>query len=88
MTPGLVLFDIDGTLVSTAGAGRLALDRAFEQLFGIRRAFESIELAGRTDLLIVRDALRRGAEFVDPRVEAADWLAGAHESNLEQARGR
>jgi phosphoglycolate phosphatase len=53
-----VLFDIDGTLVSTAGAGRLALDRAFEQLFGIRGAFESIELAGRTDLLIVRDALR------------------------------
>jgi phosphoglycolate phosphatase len=53
-----VLFDIDGTLISSAGAGRRALDRAFEQLFGIRGAFASIELAGRTDLLIVRDALR------------------------------
>ena len=53
-----MLFDIDGTLISSAGAGRRALDRAFEQLFGIRGAFESIELAGRTDLVIVRDALR------------------------------
>jgi len=52
-----VLFDIDGTLVSTAGAGRRALDCAFEQFFGVHRAFASIELAGRTDLLIVRDAL-------------------------------
>ncbi len=34
------------------------------------------------------EALRRGAEPVDPRLEAADWLSGPHRSNLEQARGR
>ena len=34
------------------------------------------------------DALRRGEEPVDARLEAADWLSGIHESNLEQARGR
>lgn len=33
------------------------------------------------------DALRRGDEPVDARLEA-DWLWGAHQSNLEQARGR
>ena len=34
------------------------------------------------------DALRRGDEPVDARLERADWLAGPHGSNLEQARGR
>src|SRR4029450_8236123 len=33
-------------------------------------------------------ALRRGEEPVDARLEAADWLSGIHQSNLEQARGR
>jgi glyoxylase-like metal-dependent hydrolase (beta-lactamase superfamily II) len=34
------------------------------------------------------DALRRGEEPADARLERADWLSGAHRSNLEQARGR
>jgi glyoxylase-like metal-dependent hydrolase (beta-lactamase superfamily II) len=33
-------------------------------------------------------ALRQGDEPVDARLEDADWLSGAHASNLEQARGR
>ncbi len=33
------------------------------------------------------DALRRGEEPVDARLDA-DWVFGLHESNLEQARGR
>ncbi len=33
------------------------------------------------------DALRRGEEPVDARLDA-DWLAGPHQSNLEQARAR
>ena len=33
------------------------------------------------------DALRRGEEPVDARLEDADWLSGAHQSNLDQARG-
>jgi hypothetical protein len=34
------------------------------------------------------DALRRGKEPVDARLEDADWLSGIHQSNVEQARGR
>jgi glyoxylase-like metal-dependent hydrolase (beta-lactamase superfamily II) len=34
------------------------------------------------------DALRRGEEPVDARLGAAEWLAGIHQSNLKQARGR
>jgi glyoxylase-like metal-dependent hydrolase (beta-lactamase superfamily II) len=34
------------------------------------------------------EALGRGEDPVDARLEAADWLSGPHQSNLEQARGR
>jgi hypothetical protein len=33
------------------------------------------------------DALRRGEEPVDARLDA-DWMSGIHQSNLEQTRGR
>ena len=35
MEPRLVLFDVDGTLVDTAGAGRRAIERAFETVHGV-----------------------------------------------------
>ena len=34
------------------------------------------------------DALRRGEEPVDARLDAAEWLSGIHQSNLQQVRGR
>jgi glyoxylase-like metal-dependent hydrolase (beta-lactamase superfamily II) len=34
------------------------------------------------------EALRRGVEPVDARLEDADWLSGPHRSNVEQAQGR
>lgn len=49
----IVLWDIDGTLVTTAGAGRRALDRAFEQLHGWRDASADLKFDGRTDPWIV-----------------------------------
>ena len=48
--PGTVLlFDIDGTLVLTGGAGGRAMTRAFEDLYGIPNGFEGIPFNGRTD---------------------------------------
>lgn len=55
----IVLFDIDGTLIRTGRAGSRALDRAFEDLFGIPRAFDLIPMAGRTDRSILEDAAGR-----------------------------
>jgi phosphoglycolate phosphatase-like HAD superfamily hydrolase len=52
----LVLFDIDGTLVLTGGAGVRAMTRAFEILFSIPDAFRHIPVAGRTDAAILADA--------------------------------
>jgi glyoxylase-like metal-dependent hydrolase (beta-lactamase superfamily II) len=34
------------------------------------------------------EALRRGEEPADARLEHAEWLSGLHQSNQEQARGR
>jgi phosphoglycolate phosphatase len=55
----LILFDIDGTLVRTADAGRRALSRAFEELFAVTDALDGVRLAGRTDSWIVADVAAR-----------------------------
>lgn len=52
----LVLFDIDGTLVLTGGAGGRAMASAFEELFAIPDAFRGIPMPGRTDSWILSDA--------------------------------
>jgi phosphoglycolate phosphatase len=49
----LILFDIDGTLVLTGGAGGRAMARAFEEVFRLQHGMPSISMAGRTDAWIV-----------------------------------
>jgi phosphoglycolate phosphatase len=53
----LVLFDVDNTLLYSGGAGSLAMDRAFREVFGIQDGFRNVEFTGRTDTAILRDAL-------------------------------
>ena len=48
-TPHILLFDIDGTLVSTGGAGAVAWRRAFEELHGIPADIGKFTDAGMTD---------------------------------------
>src|SRR4051795_3543044 len=52
----LILFDIDGTLVLTGGAGGRAMSRAFDEIFAIANAFTGVPMAGRTDAWILNDA--------------------------------
>jgi phosphoglycolate phosphatase len=49
----VLLFDVDGTLVLTGGAGLRAMARAFEEVFGVADAAARIQMAGRTDAWIV-----------------------------------
>lgn len=58
-TTPLLLFDIDGTLLLSGGAGLRALNRAFEEQFGVAEGFRGIPVAGRTDPLLLRDAAAR-----------------------------
>ncbi|MEW6001941.1 MAG: HAD family hydrolase [Nitrospirota bacterium] len=55
--PKLVLFDIDGTLIDTGGAGTISLNKAFHELFSIGDAFSGISMAGKTDVQIMREGL-------------------------------
>ena len=55
----LVLFDIDGTLVLTGGAGIRAMNRAGQSVLGVPRILDGVPVAGRTDWSIFRDALDR-----------------------------
>lgn len=66
--PRLVLFDIDGTLVSVQGAGRRALARALERVYGTRGGIDAYDFRGRTDLRIVGD-LMTGAGLAAGRVK-------------------
>jgi len=51
----LVLFDIDGTLVHTGGAGVKAFAKVFATEFGAVDGFERLKFAGRTDVSLVRE---------------------------------
>jgi phosphoglycolate phosphatase len=55
----IILFDIDGTLIRTDRAGSRAMNRAFEDVFGIAGAFDDIPMAGRTDKGILDDGASR-----------------------------
>ena len=52
----LVLFDVDGTLLLTAGAGMRAMKRAAGDLFGEAFRWEGIVVAGHLDHLIFAEA--------------------------------
>ena len=52
--PTVLLFDIDGTLVLTGGAGRRAMNRAFTDACGHANGLEQVSFAGMTDPGILR----------------------------------
>jgi phosphoglycolate phosphatase-like HAD superfamily hydrolase len=54
----LVLFDIDGTLVHTGGAGTKAFARTFAHEFSLHHGTEKMKFAGRTDVGLVREFFR------------------------------
>lgn len=56
----LLLFDIDGTLLSTDGAGRRAIHRALIDRAGTPGVLPGYRLDGKTDPQIVRELLAQG----------------------------
>ncbi|MFO7587568.1 MAG: HAD hydrolase-like protein [Gemmatimonadota bacterium] len=64
-----LLFDVDGTLVDTLGAGRAALTEAMVRVYGETGPIERFDFHGRTDPSIVRDLLRATGR-TDPWIEA------------------
>ncbi|MBL9174010.1 MAG: haloacid dehalogenase-like hydrolase [Verrucomicrobiales bacterium] len=70
MKTELVLFDIDGTLIRTGGAGVKAFGRAARLLYGVEDPTRGIRFHGRTDRSIVREFLTtHGFSSTDPDCE-------------------
>jgi phosphoglycolate phosphatase-like HAD superfamily hydrolase len=68
--PTVLLFDIDGTLVTTGGAGRRAIERAFEAFHGRAGACLHFPFDGMTDRAIVRQGLTQlGLEPTEARID-------------------
>jgi len=87
--PTIVLFDIDGTLVHTGGAGRRALSRMFAAVFDVENAFEGYPFSGRTDPRIIKDAFARWFDRI-PTGKEEDAAREAYvrllEEDLDQTR--
>lgn len=70
----LFLFDIDGTLIASGGAGEYSMRLAVEDMFGVKDGLGGVEIAGRTDHLITENVFKkfgapwtveRATEFLD-----------------------
>jgi phosphoglycolate phosphatase len=59
MQKRLLLFDIDGTLINSGGAGMHALKQALAERHGIEDDLDDIEIAGMTDSGIVISILKK-----------------------------
>lgn len=79
----LVLFDIDGTILWSDGAGRRAMQRALITAFGTSGSAD-YRYDGKTDMQIVRDLMRMAGhadDIIDARMQPllADYATGLHE---------
>ena len=86
----LVLFDIDGTLVLTGGAGLRAMNRACEDIAGHADALAGIPVAGRTDRIILTDVVARLGRDLDEALLAElrdGYLAHLREEIDQPGRG-
>lgn len=80
----LVLFDIDGTLLSSAAAGRTAIRRAFgEECKDLDVFFDSVRFDGKTDPQIVRELYGAAGEGHRATPDVVDALLDRYLSHLE-----
>ena len=79
-----VLFDIDGTLLVTGGAGAVAWQRAFRELHGVDADIDEHTHAGMTDPEIAAIVFREVIGREGSAAERAEAIAG-YLSHLQQA---
>ena len=80
LRPTVYLFDIDGTLLSTGGAGRRAMEAAFAAVTGRSDACAGFSFAGMTDRAIARAGFIAVAQSVSE--ERIDQLLHAYLQSL------
>ena len=70
-----LLFDIDGTLMEAGGAGRAALERAYDEATGIPGTMDGVVFAGRTDQWIISEVERTSGVRIDRETFVPRYLA-------------
>jgi len=75
------LFDIDGTLLSSGGAGQRAMERALTDVFGVPNPCEEIPAAGRTDRAITHDLFTHHG--LSPTVEQWERFQSVYFGHLQ-----
>jgi phosphoglycolate phosphatase len=79
----ILLFDIDGTLIRSGGAGKMAMENGLRSAFGIPEILGHVPYSGRTDPGISRDLLR--VHDIEPSLENVQRLKSAYLSHLPDA---
>jgi beta-phosphoglucomutase-like phosphatase (HAD superfamily) len=84
----LVLFDVDGTLLLTAGAGRRAIVAALAEEVGDVQAFRDIRFDGKTDPQIVAEMLEAAGQPVSRESDRVRRLCARYVELLAVELGR
>jgi phosphoglycolate phosphatase len=56
----MYLFDIDGTLLLSGGAGSIAINQLFEERYGVGGVMDSVAAGGKTDEIIFQECAQNG----------------------------
>ena len=88
LPPTVLLFDVDGTLIKSAGAGREALEASFNSIVGVGPWLD-FPLNGMTDLSIVRKALEQKNEVFSVNLarEIEDEYISLLENTIKDKEG-
>jgi phosphoglycolate phosphatase len=78
----ILLFDIDGTLVRTGGAGKAAMEAGLRSAFGLAEIRDEVPYSGRTDRAIGRDMLT--VHGIEPTMANQVRLQEAYLSQLPE----
>lgn len=81
-----ILFDIDGTLINTGGAGKIAFAETFHELFGISEISSNVGFAGRSDRAIAQELMQ--VHGIDASPENWQLFTTAFLPRLEQVLPR
>jgi phosphoglycolate phosphatase-like HAD superfamily hydrolase len=80
----LVLFDIDGTLLLSSGAGRRAIIAALSEDIGTHEAWNTIRFDGKTDPQILAELLEAAGHAGDPAEERLRSLGAKYVELLRE----
>ena len=83
----LLLFDVDGTLLSARGAGRRAVKAALERVYGTGGAIDQYDLRGKTDQRIVFDVMEAAGLAREAVKERLDDFFEAYARGLVEEIG-